>query len=89
MIDLLFMNIVFQIIMSPTYYGKLLHDYFLFDCSRLMSVCQLYGDDNEKLIQKMIDNIFSCQPEYYKDFVEYCEAILKVKTIFTFRPNFW
>lgn len=64
--------------MSSDFFGKLIHDNFIFDIPRLIEICSLYGEDNEKIVQKMIDSIFWCQPEYYEDLKEVCEAAINV-----------
>lgn len=67
-----------NILMGQEFFGKLIREKYIFDIVRLMSICQLYGPDNEKLVQKIIDHIFTCEPLYFEDLKEVCSEIIRL-----------
>lgn len=52
---------------TPSAFGDIIYDNFLFDICKLLDICVLYGPNNYALIGKMISNIFANQPKYYDD----------------------
>lgn len=55
---------------TPSTFGDILYENFLFDIPKIMDICALYGGEdnrNTPLLRKMLQNIFSKQPKYYDD----------------------
>ncbi|KAB0388537.1 hypothetical protein E2I00_003625, partial [Balaenoptera physalus] len=63
---------------SPSAFGEILYNNFLFDIPKILDLCVLFGKGNSPLLQKMIGNIFLQQPSYYNDLNETMPTILQV-----------
>ncbi|XP_043925681.1 activating signal cointegrator 1 complex subunit 2 [Protopterus annectens] len=63
---------------TPSAFGELIYNNFLFDVPKILDLCVLYGKGNSLLLQKMIGNIFTQQPSYYNDLNETVPTILQV-----------
>ncbi|XP_057627843.1 activating signal cointegrator 1 complex subunit 2 isoform X3 [Chionomys nivalis] len=63
---------------SPSAFGEILYNNFLFDIPKILDLCVLFGKGNSPLLQKMIGNIFIQQPSYYNDLDETVPTILQV-----------
>eukprot|EP00070_Physeter_catodon_P029312 XP_028336206.1 activating signal cointegrator 1 complex subunit 2 isoform X3 [Physeter catodon] len=63
---------------SPSAFGEILYNNFLFDIPKILDLCVLFGKGNSLLLQKMIGNIFLQQPSYYNDLDETMPTILQV-----------
>ena len=56
------------------YYGKLIYDHFIFDVPKLLDLAVLFGG-NEKMMEKLMANIFTHQPNYLRDLSGAAELI--------------
>ncbi|CAJ0945019.1 unnamed protein product [Ranitomeya imitator] len=63
---------------TPSLFGEILYDNFLFDIPKLLDICVLFGKGNSSLLQKMIGNIFQQQPSYYQDLDDSVPTLLQV-----------
>lgn len=63
---------------SPSAFGEILYNNFLFDIPKILDLCVLFGKGNSSLLKKMIGNIFIQQPSYYNDLDETMPTILQV-----------
>ncbi|XP_070483022.1 activating signal cointegrator 1 complex subunit 2 isoform X1 [Equus przewalskii] len=63
---------------SPSAFGEILYNNFLFDIPKILDLCVLFGKGNSPLLQKMIGSIFLQQPSYYNDLDETMPTILQV-----------
>ncbi|XP_019394837.1 PREDICTED: activating signal cointegrator 1 complex subunit 2 isoform X2 [Crocodylus porosus] len=63
---------------TPSVFGEILYNNFLFDIPKILDLCVLFGKGNGPLLQKMIENIFAQQPSYYSDLNETVPTILQV-----------
>ncbi|XP_036209529.1 activating signal cointegrator 1 complex subunit 2 isoform X7 [Myotis myotis] len=63
---------------SPSAFGEILYNNFLFDIPKILDLCVLFGKGNSPLLKKMIGNIFNQQPSYYSDLDESMPTILQV-----------
>ncbi|XP_073410168.1 activating signal cointegrator 1 complex subunit 2 isoform X2 [Dendrobates tinctorius] len=63
---------------TPSLFGEILYDNFLFDIPKLLDICVLFGRGNSSLLQKMIGNIFQQQPSYYQDLDDSVPTLLQV-----------
>uniref|UniRef100_A0A2K6QNQ2 Activating signal cointegrator 1 complex subunit 2 n=1 Tax=Rhinopithecus roxellana TaxID=61622 RepID=A0A2K6QNQ2_RHIRO len=68
---------------SPSAFGEILYNNFLFDIPKILDLCVLFGKGNSPLLQKMIGNIFTQQPSYYNDLDETLPTILQVLALDT------
>ncbi|XP_063029544.1 activating signal cointegrator 1 complex subunit 2 [Melospiza melodia melodia] len=63
---------------TPSVFGKIIYNNFLFDIPKILDLCVLFGKGNGLLLQKMIGNIFTQQPSYFSDLDETLPTILQV-----------
>ncbi|XP_077378517.1 activating signal cointegrator 1 complex subunit 2 [Festucalex cinctus] len=63
---------------TPAVFGEILYENFLFDVPKMMDLCVLFGKGNAPLLHKMIENIFTQQPSYYRDLDDTMPTILEV-----------
>lgn len=59
-------------------FKDIIYDNYLFDIPKLMDLCVLFGKGNGQLLSRMIENIFTQQPEYYNDLKETVPIVLQV-----------
>lgn len=52
---------------SPEVFGRIIYEHYLFDLPRLLDLCSVYGSHNQRLLAKMVANIFEKQPKYLED----------------------
>lgn len=64
--------------LTPEVYGDIIYENFLFDISKVLDLCGLYGHSNTALLSKMVANIFSQQPKYLDDLRSAVPTILQV-----------
>ncbi|XP_068223003.1 activating signal cointegrator 1 complex subunit 2 [Palaemon carinicauda] len=55
---------------TPSVFGEIIYDNFIFDICKIIDICVLYGNTNQAMISKMVGNIFTCQAKYYADLAE-------------------
>lgn len=53
--------------MTRSYHAKLMYNNYIFTIPILMDLCQQYGRDNKKTIQKILNCVFTIQPLYKDD----------------------
>uniref|UniRef100_A0A8C9TJ52 Activating signal cointegrator 1 complex subunit 2 n=1 Tax=Scleropages formosus TaxID=113540 RepID=A0A8C9TJ52_SCLFO len=63
---------------TPTVFGEIIYNNFLFDIPKILDLCVLFGKGNSQLLHKMIENIFIQQPSYYSDLDEAVPTIMQV-----------
>uniref|UniRef100_A0A8C3Y4T2 Activating signal cointegrator 1 complex subunit 2 n=1 Tax=Catharus ustulatus TaxID=91951 RepID=A0A8C3Y4T2_CATUS len=63
---------------TPSVFGKIIYNNFLFDIPKILDLCVLFGKGNGLLLQKMIGNIFTQQPSYFSDLDETLPTVLQV-----------
>ncbi|KAF7687153.1 activating signal cointegrator 1 complex subunit 2 [Silurus meridionalis] len=63
---------------TPSVFGEIIYDNFLFDIPKILDLCVLFGRGNSQLLHKMIENIFIQQPSYYGDLNETVPSIIQV-----------
>ncbi|KAM6193496.1 activating signal cointegrator 1 complex subunit 2 isoform 1-T2 [Sarcoramphus papa] len=63
---------------TPSVFGEILYNNFLFDIPKILDLCVLFGKGNGLLLQKMIENIFTQQPSYFSDLDETLPTVLQV-----------
>uniref|UniRef100_A0A8C7C9T2 Activating signal cointegrator 1 complex subunit 2 n=1 Tax=Oncorhynchus kisutch TaxID=8019 RepID=A0A8C7C9T2_ONCKI len=72
---------------TPTVFGEIIYNNFLFDIPKILDLCVLFGKGNAQLLHKMIENIFTQQPCYYGDLDEAVLSVLQVRsTIIQYTP---
>lgn len=60
---------------TPSIFGEIIYENYLFDACKLLDLCILYGPTNPSLLAKMISNIFTQQPKYYEDLAHITDSI--------------
>ncbi|XP_053136036.1 activating signal cointegrator 1 complex subunit 2 [Hemicordylus capensis] len=63
---------------TPSVFGEIIYNNFLFDIPKLLDLCVLFGKGNNALLHKMIENVFTQQPSYYSDLDETVPTVLQV-----------
>nr|XP_054759923.1 activating signal cointegrator 1 complex subunit 2-like [Lytechinus pictus] len=63
---------------TPHVFGDLIYNHFVFDIAKLMDLCIIYGGGNSALLSKMLENIFSHQPQYQNDLEVVVDTTLTV-----------
>ncbi|XP_060763553.1 activating signal cointegrator 1 complex subunit 2 [Neoarius graeffei] len=63
---------------TPSVFGEIIYDNFLFDIPKILDLCVLFGRGNSQLLHKLIENIFIQQPSYYGDLNETVPSIIQV-----------
>nr|XP_020656459.1 activating signal cointegrator 1 complex subunit 2 isoform X1 [Pogona vitticeps]XP_020656460.1 activating signal cointegrator 1 complex subunit 2 isoform X1 [Pogona vitticeps]XP_020656461.1 activating signal cointegrator 1 complex subunit 2 isoform X1 [Pogona vitticeps] len=63
---------------TPSVFGEILYNNFLFDIPKILDLCVLFGKGNGALLHKMIENIFTQQPNYFSDLDETMPTVLQV-----------
>ncbi|KAK0138101.1 Activating signal cointegrator 1 complex subunit 2 [Merluccius polli] len=69
---------VWENFLTPTVFGEIIYENFLFDIPKILDLCVLFGKGNTQLLHKMIGNIFTQQPGYYSDLDETVPSVLQV-----------
>jgi len=64
--------------LTPSVFGEILYENFLFDVPKLFDLCVLYGAGNKQLVTKMVDNIFTQQPKYNDDLAQSIDTLAQV-----------
>ena len=69
---------------TPSVFGKIIYDNFLFDVPRLLDICVLFYNDNPSLVEKMIGNVIKqAEGRYDNDLKQSAhtirEALFKVQ----------
>ncbi len=63
--------------MSPEFYANLVYDNFVFDIPKMIDICSIYSLGNHKLVEKIVQNLLTCQPRYLQDLKSCCSQILE------------
>ncbi|KAK3107045.1 hypothetical protein FSP39_005836 [Pinctada imbricata] len=67
--------------LTPKVFGEILYANFLFDVPKLFDLCVLYSEGNSQLLAKMVENIFTQQPNYTEDLRLTVPTLLQVFTV--------
>lgn len=65
--------------LSLSMHADLLYNKFIFTIPILIDLCQQYGRDNKKIIEKIVNSVFLAQPLYNQDLIKTVSFITKVK----------
>lgn len=63
--------------MNRPFLGNLLYDNYIFTIPIIFDLCQLYGRENAKVIEKIIYSIFTLQPMYNDDLKKSVMCLIK------------
>ncbi|KYM95064.1 Activating signal cointegrator 1 complex subunit 2, partial [Cyphomyrmex costatus] len=63
--------------MNRPFLGKLLYEYYIFTIPIIFDLCQLYGRESTKVVEKIVDSIFSLQPMYNDDLQKSLPCLIK------------
>lgn len=64
--------------MNPPFLGNLLYDNYIFTIPIIFDLCQLYGRENTKVVEKIIHDVFNLQPMYNDDLKKSVPCLIKV-----------
>ncbi|XP_017787994.1 PREDICTED: activating signal cointegrator 1 complex subunit 2 [Habropoda laboriosa] len=53
--------------MSQPFFGNLLYENYIFTVPIIFDLCQLYGRENEKIMKKILNCLFTLEPQYNND----------------------
>lgn len=67
---------------SLSKHADLLYNKFIFTVPVLIDLCQQYGRDNKKIVEKIISSVFTSQSLYDQDLIKTVLFITKVKNLF-------
>ncbi|CAD5119262.1 DgyrCDS7891 [Dimorphilus gyrociliatus] len=63
--------------LTPKIFGDILYENFIWDIPKLFDFCSIYAASNEKLVNKVVHNIFNNQTKYNDDLKESIKGIGK------------
>ncbi|KAL0102701.1 hypothetical protein PUN28_018189 [Cardiocondyla obscurior] len=63
--------------MSNMFFGNLLYDNYIFTIPIILDLCQLYGRENAKVVEKIIYSVFNLQPMYNDDLQKSVPCLIK------------
>ncbi len=63
--------------MDRNAFASIIYDNFLFDIPKILDLCVLYKQN--PVLNKLIENLFTSQPNYYDDFKMCIKDIIKVR----------
>ncbi|KAK0081891.1 hypothetical protein PV325_011418 [Microctonus aethiopoides] len=62
------------------YHGKLIYDHFLMSVPIMMDLCQLYGRENSRVVERIIKSAIKLQPTYNNDLSEAAQFMCNILT---------
>jgi activating signal cointegrator complex subunit 2 len=68
-------------------FASIIYDNFLFDIPKVLDLCVLYKQN--PVLNKLIENLFASQPNYYSDFKMCIKDIIKVRIYKFFFQRFY
>ena len=63
--------------MSAKFFSDLIYNDFLFDIARVLDICAIYYEGNQRLLKKMIEHLFTVQPKYLNDLKSCSQTIVE------------
>ncbi|XP_015111526.1 activating signal cointegrator 1 complex subunit 2 [Diachasma alloeum] len=66
--------------MDKDYHGKLIYDKYLMTVTIMWDLCQLYGRDNDKVVEKIVSSAIKLNPLYSTDFKQAVAFLIEVFT---------
>ncbi|XP_018347696.1 PREDICTED: activating signal cointegrator 1 complex subunit 2 isoform X1 [Trachymyrmex septentrionalis] len=63
--------------MNRPFLGKLLYNYYIFTIPIIFDLCQLYGRESTKVVEKIVDSVFSLQSMYNDDLQKSIPYLIK------------
>ncbi|XP_011297474.1 activating signal cointegrator 1 complex subunit 2 [Fopius arisanus] len=66
--------------MEKDYHGKIIYDNYLITVPIMWDMCQLYGRNNEKVVEKILSSAIKLNPSYSKDFKQAVDFLIEVFT---------
>ena len=65
--------------MSRSFHGNLLYNNYIFTVPIIFDLCQQYGRENKKTINKILKSLFTIQPLYIEDLKKAVSFLVQVK----------
>ncbi|XP_063984523.1 activating signal cointegrator 1 complex subunit 2 isoform X2 [Diachasmimorpha longicaudata] len=66
--------------MDKDYHGKLIYDKYLMTVPIMWDLCQLYGRENDKVVEKILSSAIKLNPLYSTDFKQAIDFLIEVFT---------
>lgn len=63
--------------MKCPFLGNLLYDNYIFTIPIIFDLCQLYGRENAKIVEKIVQDVFNVQPMYNDDLQKSVPCLIK------------
>ncbi|XP_012525808.1 activating signal cointegrator 1 complex subunit 2 [Monomorium pharaonis] len=63
--------------MKRSFLGNLLYNHYIFTIPIIFDLCQLYGRENDKIVEKIVHSVFSLQPMYNDDLQKSVPCLIK------------
>ncbi|KAB7506954.1 Activating signal cointegrator 1 complex subunit 2 [Armadillidium nasatum] len=63
---------------TPSVFGDLIYDNFIYDICKILDLCILYGISNSPLLERLLSCVFTHQPKYYNDLSEFSLSLFSV-----------
>src|SRR5690606_29427830 len=58
-------------------FGDVLFDNWLFDLTKLLDICSIFGASNANKVKEIIKTVFDIQKNYQEDFMDFLDEILE------------
>lgn len=64
--------------MSRSFHGNLLYNNYIFTVPIILDLCQQYGRENKRTVDKILKSLFTLQPLYMEDFKRAVSFLVEV-----------
>lgn len=65
--------------MNRPFLGNLLYEKYIFTVPIIFDLCQLYGRENAKIMERILDSLFTLEPQYNNDLQKTVPCLIEVK----------
>lgn len=67
-----------DVYMSRPFMGNLLYEKYIFTVPIIFDLCQLYGRENEKIVERIVSCLFTLEPRYSNDLQRTVPCLIEV-----------
>lgn len=65
--------------MNHPFLGNLLYEKYIFTVPIIFDLCQLYGRENAKIMERILNSLFTLEPQYNNDLQKTVPCLIEVK----------
>lgn len=65
--------------MNRPFLGNLLYDKYIFTVPIIFDLCQLYGRENTKIMERILNSLFELEPQYNNDLQRAVPCLIEVR----------